>query len=101
CYGRNGLQPYNAKSDDYIAAILMTGNLDMCYQCIEVKNNKSGKTICVKIIDICAGCKPGCIDLTPGAFAALGELDQGVLDISWRTVQCPKDGKWPNYEHSK
>ncbi|CAG8488967.1 5460_t:CDS:2 [Cetraspora pellucida] len=99
CYGRNGLKPYNAKSTDLIAALPMS-TLDMCYQCLEVRNNDSKKSIIVKIIDKCAGCAPGCIDLTPGAFAQLGQLKQGVLNIAWRAVKCPASGQWPNYENS-
>jgi expansin (peptidoglycan-binding protein) len=36
------------------------------------------------------------IDLTPGAFQKLGNLDTGVLDISWKAVHCPKSKYYPS-----
>ncbi|CAG8809080.1 1759_t:CDS:2, partial [Gigaspora margarita] len=100
CYGRDGIKPYNAKPSDSIAAIPMT-NFNMCFQCAEVKNVATGKSIIVKFIDECAGCDPGCIDLTKSAFSQLADPNCGVINIAWRTTTCPSDGNWPNYEHEK
>ncbi|RIB15007.1 expansin module family protein, partial [Gigaspora rosea] len=88
CYGRDGLKPYNAKPSDSIAAIPMT-NFDFCFQCAEVKNVATGKSIIVKFIDKCAGCDPGCIDLTKSAFSQLADPSCGVINIAWRTATCP------------
>ncbi|CAG8690873.1 8306_t:CDS:2 [Dentiscutata erythropus] len=100
CYGRNGLKPYNAKPTDYIAAIHMS-DFEMCFKCIQVKNCETNKTTTVKVIDKCAGCAPGCIDLTQTAFKCLAPLDQGVINIAWRPITCPADGDWPDYEHDQ
>ncbi|KAG5640627.1 hypothetical protein DXG03_007888 [Asterophora parasitica] len=42
-----------------------------------------GKSIVVKIVDRCEGCKPGDIDLTPAAFAALADPALGRTDVEW------------------
>lgn len=65
---------------------------EQCYKCMKVTNNKNKKSVVVKIVDKCAGCKVGkAIDLTPGAFKKLADLDVGVIDISWKTISCPKN----------
>lgn len=58
---------------------------------MKITNNKNKKkTVIVKIVDKCAGCIVNkAIDLTPGAFAKLADLNVGVLDISWKAVSCP------------
>jgi len=64
-----------------------------CYKCMKITNNKNKKkSVVVKIVDKCAGCKVGkAIDLTPAAFQKLATLNDGVVDISWKTVSCPKN----------
>ncbi|KAI8637849.1 hypothetical protein BD408DRAFT_423865 [Parasitella parasitica] len=97
CYsGRNNLPRVDAKITDMIGAMAMH-NFEQCYKCMEITNNRQKhKKIIVKIIDLCAACKVGkAIDLTPTAFKKLapqGDLDIGVLDISFRPVKCPKGG---------
>ncbi|CAG8500900.1 8805_t:CDS:1 [Paraglomus occultum] len=102
CYGRNGLKVYNAKPSDFIGAMSMR-NFEMCYKCIQIKNGRSSvKTIIVKIIDLCAGCDPKKknVDLTPGAFRKLANLDDGRVEIVWRPLpNCPKTGAWPTFEN--
>jgi rare lipoprotein A (peptidoglycan hydrolase) len=57
---------------------------------MKITNASNKKSVIVKIVDKCAGCVVGkAIDLTPGAFSKLANLDTGVLDISWSTVSCP------------
>jgi rare lipoprotein A (peptidoglycan hydrolase) len=59
---------------------------------MKITNNSNKKTIVVKIVDKCAGCIVGkAIDLTPGAFQKLANLNTGVLDISWKVVTCPSN----------
>ncbi|CEP15895.1 hypothetical protein [Parasitella parasitica] len=90
CYDRNGLPAYSATIHSMIGAMAMK-KFENCYKCMKITNNKNKKkTVVVKIVDKCAGCKVGkAIDLTPAAFQKLGNLDTGVLDISWKTVSCP------------
>lgn len=81
-------------------------NFEQCYKCMEITNNRAkNKKIIVEIVDKCAACKIGThIDLTPGAFKKLspgGNLDVGVLDISYKPVKCPSFGlpKLPSLHH--
>ncbi|KAI9470938.1 MAG: RlpA-like double-psi beta-barrel-protein domain-containing protein-containing protein [Benjaminiella poitrasii] len=92
CYDRNGLPKYSATIHSMIGAMAMK-KFENCYKCMKITNNKhKSKTVTVKIVDKCAGCKVGkAIDLTPAAFEKLADLDQGVVDISWKVVTCPKN----------
>ncbi|KAL0137950.1 hypothetical protein V8B55DRAFT_1578840 [Mucor lusitanicus] len=97
CYsGRNNLPRVDAKVGDMIGAMAMHG-FEQCYKCMQITNNRQkNKKIIVQIIDKCAACKVGKhIDLTPGAFKKLspkGDMDVGVLDISFKPVKCPNGG---------
>ncbi|KAL1915777.1 uncharacterized protein VTP21DRAFT_6536 [Calcarisporiella thermophila] len=96
CYGIDGKGSYNAKDTDMIAAMKNIGG--MCFKCLAVKggNNTNGKTIVVKVIDKCGGCKNGNdVDLTKSAFSQLASLGKGVIGISWRVVRCPANGRFP------
>jgi len=98
CYGRNGLRRYDAKSSDFIGAMAMRGQ-SMCYKCIEITNERNGKSVTVKIIDKCAGCEPNKdIDLTKEAFTQLADLDEGRIPISWKACACPRRGRFPKFE---
>lgn len=75
-----------------IGAMAMN-DFEDCYKCLRIRNNKDKKlTVNVMIVDKCAACEVGkAIDLTPAAFKKLapnGDLDIGVLDISWETIPC-------------
>lgn len=75
-------------------------DFEECYKCMQITNNKDKKlSVVIKIVDKCAGCKVGqAIDLTPAAFKKVapgGDLDLGVLDISWKPVKCPKSKLFP------
>lgn len=72
-----------------------------CYKCMKIINNKNTDlTVVVRIVDKCAGCIKGeAIDLTPAAFKLLapgGDLNLGVLDISWKQVKCPQSDLFPS-----
>ncbi|KAJ7124277.1 RlpA-like double-psi beta-barrel-protein domain-containing protein-containing protein [Mycena epipterygia] len=43
-----------------------------------------GKSITVKVEDLCPGCVSTGIDLTEGAFASLANTDLGVIDVTWK-----------------
>ncbi|CAO3652760.1 unnamed protein product [Mucor fragilis] len=92
CYDRNGLPSYSATIHSMIGAMAMK-KFENCYKCMKITNNKNKKkSVVVKIVDKCAGCKVGkAIDLTPAAFQKLATLNDGVVDISWKTVSCPKN----------
>ncbi|CEP15893.1 hypothetical protein [Parasitella parasitica] len=93
CYGRKGFSEFTPKSNDMIGAMKMNGGFEYCYKCMKVTNNKNKKTVTVKIVDQCAGCdNNNAVDLTPAAFKKLeSDLGKGILDISWKVVDCPGD----------
>lgn len=54
-----------------------------CGQWVNIKNTANGKTVTAKVADECPGCGYGSLDLSLGAFAAIGNYDTGVLPITW------------------
>lgn len=65
---------------------------ESCYKCMKITNSSNKKSVLVKIVDKCDGCRVGkAIDLTPGAFSKIADLDTGVIDISWKAVPCPSN----------
>ncbi|KAJ2956719.1 hypothetical protein NQZ79_g7478 [Umbelopsis isabellina] len=92
CYDRNGLPPYSASIHSLIGAMAMH-KFESCYKCMKITNKKNHKSVVVKIVDKCAG---KAIDLTPGAFAKIGNLNDGVLDITWKAVRCSKSKYYPS-----
>lgn len=48
-------------------------------------------SVIIKIVDLCPDsiCSKGHIDLSPEAFAAIGELKDGYIPISWQLVSTP------------
>lgn len=51
-----------------------------------------GRTIRVKIDNLCPECRPGHLDLTDEAFAALAPLGTGLIPITYRAVTDPGIG---------
>ncbi|KAI7817053.1 RlpA-like double-psi beta-barrel-protein domain-containing protein-containing protein, partial [Gamsiella multidivaricata] len=56
-----------------------------CGQCLQVAGPNG--TVQVQIVDMCPGCKSGSVDLSPGAFAKIADLDAGRVRIRWQ--RCP------------
>ncbi|BGP53191.1 hypothetical protein JCM8202v2_000750 [Rhodotorula sphaerocarpa] len=54
-----------------------------CGQQVYIKNKANGKHITATVADTCPGCDASHLDLSEGAFLALGELATGVLQIEW------------------
>ncbi|HYJ73988.1 MAG TPA: expansin EXLX1 family cellulose-binding protein [Kineosporiaceae bacterium] len=50
----------------------------------------NGRTIRVKIDNQCPECRPGHLDLTDEAFAALAPLGKGLIAITYRPVTNPR-----------
>lgn len=40
----------------------------------------------VRVVDLCPECKSGHLDLSPQAFAQIGEIVQGVIPITWQLI---------------
>ncbi|GAA5877282.1 hypothetical protein JCM16303_006227 [Sporobolomyces ruberrimus] len=54
-----------------------------CGQYVNVRNTSNGKSVRAIVADECPGCAWGSLDLSLGAFKAIGNLDTGVLPITW------------------
>jgi expansin (peptidoglycan-binding protein) len=63
-----------------------------CGGCLEVERPGRG-TILVRVADSCFACAAGELVLSEEAFAMLEpNLDLGVIEVSWRWVECPAQG---------
>ncbi|XP_055348005.1 papain inhibitor-like [Paramacrobiotus metropolitanus] len=60
----------------------------VCDRCALVKAVDSGKQVKVKVVDRCARCPNGSIDLSPAAFEKLASMDLGDIQVAWRYVSC-------------
>eukprot|EP01087_Luapelamoeba_hula_P007621 TRINITY_DN185_c0_g1_i1.p1 TRINITY_DN185_c0_g1~~TRINITY_DN185_c0_g1_i1.p1 ORF type:complete len:118 (+),score=21.97 TRINITY_DN185_c0_g1_i1:58-411(+) len=49
----------------------------------KVSISAQGKSVTAEIVDLCPGCPYGGLDMSPATFQALGNLNQGVLNINW------------------
>jgi expansin len=61
-----------------------------CGECLRV-TGPLGATI-VKITDECPDCNASDLDMTRGAFAKIGNTNDGIIPISWERVDCPVTG---------
>ncbi|KAF9918557.1 hypothetical protein BX616_007857 [Lobosporangium transversale] len=100
CYGTLlGNSHVDAKDGWYIGAVRMKhyvgGYRAACFECARITSGR--RSIIVRIIDDCAGCKPNQIDLTASAFKALAPLSRGVIHTKYEFIRCPSRGnlKWP------
>lgn len=70
---------------DYIVAV----NSDQyqggesCHKMVYIQNESNGKSVRAKVTDECPPCDYGSLDLSASVFQELGDLDTGVLPISW------------------
>jgi expansin (peptidoglycan-binding protein) len=65
-------------------------NSEVCGECVELAGPDG--TIRIRIVDRCAGCLSGDIDLSPEAFSLIAPLSRGRVPISWRVVPCDVAG---------
>ncbi|KAG0662225.1 hypothetical protein C6P46_003411 [Rhodotorula mucilaginosa] len=75
---------YNSDST-YIVALSyqIVDNGAHCGQKVSIKNTANGKSITATVADTCPSCEASHLDLSEGAFLALGDLSSGVLPIEW------------------
>ncbi|KAK2466137.1 hypothetical protein APHAL10511_001779 [Amanita phalloides] len=64
-----------------------------CFQFLEICNGPA-KCIFVRVVDECAGCSTGHLDLTRAAFASLAELDRGKCQVQFRQATSPSHSNW-------
>ncbi|WAQ87671.1 hypothetical protein PtA15_8A577 [Puccinia triticina] len=55
-----------------------------CHKTVSIKNDATGKTVKAQVTDKCPGGAFSSLDLLPSAYQAIGNMDQGVLPISWQ-----------------
>ncbi|CAK5272912.1 unnamed protein product [Mycena citricolor] len=61
------------------------GSADVqCHVPLTATVTHGSKSIQVRIVDRCVGCKPNDIDLTPAAFAALADPALGRTSVTWQ-----------------
>ncbi|KAL8287007.1 hypothetical protein RQP46_004013 [Phenoliferia psychrophenolica] len=55
-----------------------------CGKTVVITNTANGKSVTAKVADECPGCSSKySLDLSTGAFDAIGDEDTGVLSITW------------------
>ncbi|OAV93436.1 hypothetical protein PTTG_01597 [Puccinia triticina 1-1 BBBD Race 1] len=72
-------------NSDYIVAMNYPQykNGSPCHKFVVIKNKANNKVVKAKVTDECPSCAYGSLDLSPATFKALGNLDTGVIPISW------------------
>ena len=61
-----------------------------CGRCLRVTGPLG--TIVARVTDYCVGPECRDLDLSPNAFAAIGNPDDGRINVSWESVACDVDG---------
>jgi expansin (peptidoglycan-binding protein) len=77
---------------DLIAAV---ANADFagsasCGRCLRVSSG--GKSVDVRVVDLCPSCSTGQLDLSLQAFAVLAPPAAGIVPVTWQTIACPVTG---------
>jgi len=62
----------------------------VCGECVSLTGPKG--TIVIRIVDLCPECPKGNVDLSPSAFAAIGDINLGHVPITWHLIPCGVDG---------
>jgi len=70
--------------DGLINCVGSTNPIVQCHVPLTATVTHGDKSIQVKIVDRCVGCKRGDIDLTPAAFAALADPALGRTSVTWQ-----------------
>ncbi|KAG8978260.1 hypothetical protein FRB94_014117 [Tulasnella sp. JGI-2019a] len=73
---------YNSDSA-LIAAMNSAQYPGTCGKSIVVTNTANGKSVTAVVEDLCPGCAANSVDLSVGAFTAIGDEATGVLPITW------------------
>ncbi|KAJ3576100.1 hypothetical protein NP233_g653 [Leucocoprinus birnbaumii] len=51
-----------------------------------IRVNYQGRSVTVTVRDLCPGCGPGGVDLSPAAFQQLADLSVGRIPVEWDFV---------------
>ncbi|GAA5879109.1 hypothetical protein JCM16303_001301 [Sporobolomyces ruberrimus] len=98
CADRSGWTP---KDSALIAAFTLDygKGKPACGSFLQLKSPSNNKSVIVRLVDMCGGCKPGIahVDLSKAAFQKLFSLDVGkVGDIEVSTLSGPPFKEWTN-----
>ena len=52
----------------------------------KIRVSRADKSVVVTVVDRCAGCKYGDIDLSRAAFAQLASLGEGRINVTWEFI---------------
>jgi expansin (peptidoglycan-binding protein) len=78
--------------DQYVVAVAQSAfdGSAVCGRCLRVTGPLG--SIVARITDYCVG--PGCkdLDLSPNAFAAIGDPQDGIIPVAWDSVSCDVEG---------
>ncbi|EGN98056.1 hypothetical protein SERLA73DRAFT_182923 [Serpula lacrymans var. lacrymans S7.3] len=75
---------YNVNSDPIVAISSdIYGSGGNCGQWVHVTNTATGQSAYGMTRDECPSCAAGSLDMSPGLFEQIGDLNTGVLSISW------------------
>ncbi|KAI9738397.1 MAG: hypothetical protein M1834_008900 [Cirrosporium novae-zelandiae] len=91
--GACSFSTYTLPSNLYGTA-LSSSNWDTsanCGACIEV-TGPDGDNITAMIVDECPECGSNHLDLFQDAFAELADISEGIIDVTWKYVECPITG---------
>ncbi|MGE5315585.1 MAG: expansin EXLX1 family cellulose-binding protein [Acidobacteriota bacterium] len=84
---------FDATPNDLMVAAVNTADYLGAYLCgasIRVTGPKG--SVVVRVVDRCGGCPEGDIDLSPQAFAKIGDLPLGSVPVTWQIVASDISG---------
>jgi expansin (peptidoglycan-binding protein) len=78
--------------DQYVVAVAEAAfdGSAACGRCLRVTGPLA--SIVARITDYCVGPECKDLDLSPNAFAAIGEPDDGIIPVTWESVSCDVAG---------
>ncbi|KAJ9228686.1 hypothetical protein DTO166G5_8379 [Paecilomyces variotii] len=54
---------------------------------LKIRLRRDGKSVDVKVVDRCVGCKATDIDTTRSVFSKLANLEQGRVTVEWAWLE--------------
>jgi expansin len=84
---------FDPTPDDLMIGAMNATDYDtaaVCGECLSLAGPNG--TILIRIVDFCADCAPGNIDLSPSAFARIADTTLGRVPITWQVVACNPTG---------
>lgn len=76
-------EKYSQDSDKVVAVSADVMTKSLCGKTVQITNTANSKSVTATIQDTCPGCDPKHLDLSKGAFDAIGDEATGVLNVKW------------------